>query len=211
MHGELEAQLPSGLSADAGIVPRVITRLFQRLERDYADYAVSISCMEIYNEELRDLLASQPLNGVTPRNLKIFEHPQSRGTLVQGLLEIPVKDVKTAIEVLRRGSAHRHVASTNFNKNSSRSHSLFTVSVTAASSSTDMFQIGKLNLVDLAGSEDIGRSGAENVQAKEAGLINKSLLTLGRVINALVEKSEKPNTHIPYRFVWLSQYPRQRD
>jgi kinesin family protein 11 len=59
----------------------------------------------------------------------------------------------------------------------------------------DLLRVGKLNLVDLAGSENIGRSGAENKRAREAGMINQSLLTLGRVINALVEKSP----HIPYR------------
>lgn len=80
----------------------------------------------------------------------------------------------------------------------SRSHSVFTLTVhikETSSKGEDILRIGKLNLVDLAGSENIGRSGAENKRAREAGMINQSLLTLGRVINALVEK----NSHVPYR------------
>lgn len=207
MHGELERQSSGALDRNAGIVPRVITRLFQRLEKDYTDFGVSISYMELYNEELRDLLASQD-GGTT---LKVFDEPSKRGTVVQGLLEVHVKDVRSAIDILRVGNERRQVAATRLNDRSSRSHSIFTVSVTLASGSKDMFQIGKLNLVDLAGSEDISRSGAENGRAKEAGLINRSLLSFGRVINALVdrEESKSPNAHIPYRWV-SSVCPRSR-
>ena len=79
----------------------------------------------------------------------------------------------------------------------SRSHTVFTITVhlKETTEGEDMLRVGKLNLVDLAGSESIGRSGAENKRAREAGMINQSLLTLGRVINALVERSQ----HIPYR------------
>lgn len=81
-----------------------------------------------------------------------------------------------------------------------RSHSIFTITVHMKESSPtgeDLLKVGKFNLVDLAGSEDIGRSGAENQRAREAGIINQSLLTLGRVIDALVDKGK----HVPYRFV----------
>lgn len=80
----------------------------------------------------------------------------------------------------------------------SRSHCIFSVTIHIRESvpgKEDVFRIGKLNLVDLAGSENINRSGAELIRAREAGMINQSLLTLGRVINHLVEQS----THIPYR------------
>lgn len=199
MHGQLDQQSSGALAADAGIVPRVITRLFQRLEKDYTDFAVAISYMELYNEELRDLLAPQ----ATSAPLKVFDEPSRKGTMVQGLLEIQAKDVKSAIDILRKGNERRQIAATKLNDHSSRSHSIFTISVTSVTGSKDMFQIGKLNLVDLAGSEDIGRSGAENMRAKEAGLINRSLLTLGRVINALVDRIEGKSTsiHIPYRYV----------
>jgi kinesin family protein 11 len=92
----------------------------------------------------------------------------------------------------------RQSASTKMNESSSRSHAIFTITVHIKECTPDgeeLLKVGKLNLVDLAGSENIGRSGAENKRAKEAGMINQSLLTLGRVINALVERSP----HIPYR------------
>jgi len=199
MHGELERQTSGALDRNAGIAPRVITRLFQRLEKDYTDFAVSISYVELYNEELRDLLASQ--DGSVP--LKVFDEPSKRGTVVQGLLELYVNDVQSAIDILRMGNERRQVAATKLNDRSSRSHTIFAISVTSAKGSKDMFQIGKLNLVDLAGSEDISRSGAESGRAKEAGLINRSLLAFGRVINALVDRvdGKKPSTHIPYRYL----------
>ena len=84
------------------------------------------------------------------------------------------------------------------NANSSRSHTVFTVTVFVNQQSIDgqdMLKIGKLNLVDLAGSENIGRSGAMDKRAREAGNINQSLLTLGRVITSLVDRAP----HIPYR------------
>ena len=90
------------------------------------------------------------------------------------------------------------VAETKMNATSSRSHTVFTVEVFINQKSIDgddFLKIGKLNLVDLAGSENVGKSGAQNQRLREAGDINKSLLTLGRVINALVDRAP----HIPYR------------
>ncbi|KAG9969673.1 kinesin-domain-containing protein, partial [Aureobasidium melanogenum] len=112
--------------------------------------------------------------------------------------ESHIKSASKGLELLRNGSHKRQVAATKCNDLSSRSHTVFTITVymkRATETGEDFVSAGKLNLVDLAGSENIQRSGAENKRAAEAGLINKSLLTLGRVINALVEKS----SHIPYR------------
>lgn len=87
----------------------------------------------------------------------------------------------------------------------SRSHSIFTITVHIKETSKlqgggeDLLKVGKLNLVDLAGSENVGRSGAKDTRAREAGMINTSLLALGRVINKLVEKEK----HIPYRLVFV--------
>lgn len=100
--------------------------------------------------------------------------------------------------LLDRGSAKRKTAETQLNKQSSRSHSVFCITVhmrEIAADGEEVIKIGKLYLVDLAGSENVSRSGAAGTMAKEAGSINKSLLTLGRVITALVEGSG----HIPYR------------
>lgn len=118
--------------------------------------------------------------------------------LVQGLEEFIVKSSVDIYALLDRGSAKRKTAETQLNKQSSRSHSVFCITVHMREIAVDgeeVIKIGKLYLVDLAGSENVSRSGAAGTVAKEAGSINKSLLTLGRVITALVEGSG----HIPYR------------
>ncbi|KAI9706699.1 MAG: kinesin motor protein cin8 [Candelina mexicana] len=184
------------LSESAGIIPRVLQSLFSKLEVDDAESSVKCSFIELYNEELRDLLSVEE-----NAKLKIFEDGNRKGhsaTLVQGMEESHIKTAGAGIKLLQNGSYRRQVAATKCNDLSSRSHTVFTVTVyikRTAEDGEDFVSAGKLNLVDLAGSENIQRSGAENKRAAEAGLINKSLLTLGRVINALVERS----SHIPYR------------
>ena len=184
------------LSESAGIIPRALHSLFQKLEAEEAESSVKCSFIELYNEELRDLLS-----GEESTKLKIYEDGQKKGhnaTLVHGMEESHIKNAGSGIKLLQKGSHKRQVAATKCNDLSSRSHTVFTVTVyikRTAENGEDFVSAGKLNLVDLAGSENIQRSGAENKRAAEAGLINKSLLTLGRVINALVDKS----SHIPYR------------
>ena len=184
------------LSDSAGIIPRALHSLFAKLEADEAESSVKCSFIELYNEELRDLLAVEENT-----KLKIFEDGQKKGhsaTIVQGMEESHIKNANAGIKLLQDGSHKRQVAATKCNDLSSRSHTVFTVTVyikRTADNGEDFVSAGKLNLVDLAGSENIQRSGAESKRAAEAGLINKSLLTLGRVINALVERG----SHIPYR------------
>lgn len=215
MQGDLVPTPMGNPSAQAGMIPRVLFRLFHQLETSGSDYSVKISFIELYNEELRDLLASDlsaPMGSVQPMGLaskdqgkgadsglKIFDDATKRGVFIQGLEEIPVKDSRDALDLLTKGSDRRQIAATKFNDHSSRSHSVFSITVHIKETSSmgdDLLKIGKLNLVDLAGSENIGRSGAENKRAREAGMINQSLLTLGRVINALVDKAQ----HVPYRY-----------
>ncbi|KAI5291825.1 kinesin motor protein cin8 [Ascosphaera aggregata] len=184
------------LSDAAGIIPRALYALFQKLE----DREASVKCsfIELYNEELRDLLSEEE-----GTKLKIYDDNSgskkgSNATMVQGMGETWIHDASQGIKLLQTGSYKRQVASTKCNDLSSRSHTVFTVTayIKRTSDKGDEFvSSGKLNLVDLAGSENIGKSGAENKRATEAGLINKSLLTLGRVINALVDGTN----HIPYR------------
>lgn len=212
MQGDLTLTHIGNPSAQAGMIPRVLFRLFHHLESSKADYSVKISFVELYNEELRDLLApelaapagsTQPMgmgakDGAAQGGLKIFDDSSKKGVFIQGLEEFPVKDVSDALTLLVKGSERRQIAATKFNDHSSRSHSIFSVTVHTKETSNigdDLLKVGKLNLVDLAGSENIGRSGAENKRAREAGMINQSLLTLGRVINALVDRS----SHVPYR------------
>jgi kinesin family protein 11 len=193
MSGDISQTVP--LPDDAGIIPRVLHALFGKLDGDESENSVKCSFIELYNEELRDLLS--PDDKV---KLKIYEDNKKghSTTLVQGMEESHIVSAAKGIQLLREGSHKRQVAATKCNDLSSRSHTVFTVTVYMKGTSDtgeDYVHTGKLNLVDLAGSENIQRSGAENKRATEAGLINKSLLTLGRVINALVDRG----SHIPYR------------
>ncbi|ORX88668.1 kinesin-domain-containing protein [Basidiobolus meristosporus CBS 931.73] len=194
MEGNLE-EVNNSFSKNAGIIPRTLHRLFERLESETAEYSVRLSFIELYNEELKDLLASDD----DTKRLKIFEDISRKGSVViHGLEEFLVNNAMDGIQLLQKGSLRRKMAATKCNDKSSRSHSVFSITVHIKESTPngdDLLKVGKLNLVDLAGSENIGRSGAENKRAREAGMINQSLLTLGRVINSLVERSP----HIPYR------------
>ncbi|KAK3905069.1 kinesin-like protein bimC [Staphylotrichum tortipilum] len=198
MSGDLTESMGM-LSDNAGIIPRVLQALFNKLELDDRENSVRCSFIELYNEELRDLLSSDD-----SAKLKIYDDTSRKGhatTVVQGMEERYILNAGDGLKWLREGSVKRQVAATKCNDLSSRSHTVFTITVYAKANSSksetgeDFLMLGKLNLVDLAGSENIQRSGAENKRAAEAGLINKSLLTLGRVINALVDRS----AHIPYR------------
>lgn len=194
MSGDIEMS-GNQLSENAGIIPRTLVALFKQLEKS-PDFSVKISFIELYNEELRDLLVQ---NETGERKVRIFEEPSKKSIVVQGMEEIFIKSATEGMKVLSDGSYKRQVAATQCNDLSSRSHTVFTITVHMKEidpiSGEEYLKIGKLNLVDLAGSENINRSGAENKRAREAGMINQSLLTLGRVINALVDQSP----HIPYR------------
>ena len=195
MSGDMTDTL--GLLSDAaGVIPRVLYSLFSKIEADQLECSVKCSFIELYNEELRDLISPEE-----NYKLKIYDDASRKShgaTLVQGMEESHIKTASAGIKLLQQGSYRRQVAATKCNDLSSRSHTVFTITTyikTHNEAGEDLICSGKLNLVDLAGSENIQRSGAENKRAAEAGLINKSLLTLGRVINALVDKS----SHIPYR------------
>lgn len=181
-----------GLMPDnAGIIPRTLHTLFDKIKG--TDSTVKCSFIELYNESLRDLLSDED-----DTKLQLFENEKNatNGSLsVKGMQESYINSASAGIELLQLASQKRQVAATKCNDFSSRSHTIFTINVLIRSGEESITS-GKLNLVDLAGSENIQRSGAENKRAIEAGQINKSLLTLGRVINALVDKS----SHIPYRY-----------
>ncbi|KAI9287346.1 P-loop containing nucleoside triphosphate hydrolase protein [Umbelopsis sp. AD052] len=193
MEGDLEDQ-EGYITRDAGIIPRTLYHLFDVLDQEEAEYAVRISSIELYNEELKDLLNP----GDDRPKLRIFEDPNGTGVIVQGLEEALINSAEDGVRAIQLASRNRRIAATRCNDKSSRSHCVFTLTVHIKETLADgeeLLKVGKLNLVDLAGSENIGRSGAENARAREAGLINQSLLTLGRVINHLVEHS----VHVPYR------------
>lgn len=209
--GDLDSRDKILLGEHAGIIPRVLVDLFKQLSEESDDYSVKISFLELYNERLKDLLAD---NDEVEEKIRIFDNNaglhygkqnsftgsnSSSSIMVKGMEEMYIKSATEGLNLLMTGSLKRKVAATKCNDLSSRSHTVFTITTnisrTDPVSGEQYIKIGKLNLVDLAGSENINRSGAENKRAQEAGLINKSLLTLGRVINALVDNSQ----HIPYR------------
>ncbi|XP_010009169.1 PREDICTED: kinesin-like protein KIF11, partial [Nestor notabilis] len=180
----------------AGIIPRTLHQIFEKLTENGSEFSVKVSLLEIYNEELFDLLNPTPDVG---ERLQMFDDPRNkRGVIIKGLEEITVHNKNEVYQILERGAAKRTTAATYMNAYSSRSHSVFSITIHMKETTIDgeeLVKIGKLNLVDLAGSENIGRSGAVDKRAREAGNINQSLLTLGRVITALVERAP----HIPYR------------
>lgn len=194
-----------GVVSDAGgVVPRALFHAFTSLEAAKAEYSVKCTFLELYNEEITDLLSAD--DEVDPRRaaaaaavnkLQLMEDGKG-GVLVRGLEEVIVMNAAEVFPLLERGTAKRRTAETLLNKQSSRSHCVFSVTIHIKEMTGDgeeLIKIGKLNLVDLAGSENIGRSGATDKRAREAGEINKSLLTLGRVITSLVEHQG----HVPYR------------
>ncbi|XP_020273566.1 kinesin-like protein KIN-5A isoform X1 [Asparagus officinalis] len=188
--------------SDAGVIPRSVRQIFEILEAQLAEYSMKVTFLELYNEEITDLLAPDESKFTFPddkskKPIALMEDGKG-AVFVRGLEEEIVSSASEIYKILDKGSAKRRTAETLLNKQSSRSHSIFSITIhikECTPEGEEMIKCGKLNLVDLAGSENISRSGAKDGRAREAGEINKSLLTLGRVINALVEHSG----HIPYR------------
>lgn len=177
--------------AGRGVIPRIVEQIFASIMSSPGtiEYTVRVSYMEIYMERIRDLLAPQN------DNLPVHEE-KNRGVYVKGLLEIYVSSVQEVYEVMRRGGNARAVAATNMNQESSRSHSIFVITITQKNVETGSAKSGQLFLVDLAGSEKVGKTGASGQTLEEAKKINKSLSALGMVINSLTDGK---SSHIPYR------------
>ena len=189
---------PSGgdLAVDAnlrGIIPRISEDLFSALLSADADteFTLRVSFMEIYMERLRDLLLPTPARG---KALRIRED-RARGIYVDGATEEYVSSPGEMMDLMRRGSANRAIASTRMNQDSSRSHSVFTIKIGQKNLRTQVSRNSKLVLIDLAGSEMVKKTKAQGSTLKEAKMINKSLSALGNVIKALVERTP----HVPYR------------
>lgn len=189
MTGDLE-----GDPERAGIIPRALESTFAFLASEKADYMVKCSCVELYQENLRDLLGE---DDPSPNNrLRIISDPKE-AIIVHNLREVHINSSIMGLSLLKKCLAKRKTGATKLNDLSSRSHTIFTISLYKKAPNESYFRVSKMNLVDLAGSEDINKSGAVNQRAKEAGSINQSLLTLGKVINALSEGRDK--SHVPFR------------
>lgn len=174
-----------------GLIPRITEQIFQSIvESDaHLEYVVKVSYMEIYLERIRDLLAPQN------DNLQVHEE-KNKGVYVKNLSDYYVSSAREVYEIMRQGGAARVVSSTNMNAESSRSHSIFLITIQQRNTETGAQKSGNLYLVDLAGSEKVGKTGASGQTLEEAKKINKSLSALGMVINALTDGKAK---HVPYR------------
>ncbi|KAJ8290722.1 hypothetical protein GJAV_G00016720 [Gymnothorax javanicus] len=181
-----------GSVENPGINQRALKHLFSEIEdrKDMWSYSISVSSVEIYNEVLRDLLSKDG------EKLDIKINPDGTGQLhVPGLRVIEVRSFQHIKKLLAIARRNRITFGTQMNQHSSRSHALLTITVLGTDLASGAKTTGKLNLVDLAGSERVWKSGAEGERLKEAQNINRSLLALGDVIQALRGRQ----THIPFR------------
>ena len=179
-----------------GIIPRAFAQIFEMIETQAGsskEFLVRASYLEIYNEDVRDLLSKSSTN-----KLELKENPDS-GVYVRDLTSYVVKSTRECDKLRDFGAKNRHVGATAMNQDSSRSHSIYTITVEqceAREDGTPAIRMGKLNLVDLAGSERQSKTQASGDRLKEATKINLSLSALGNCISALVDGR---SSHIPYR------------
>uniref|UniRef100_A0A8C9U0R0 Kinesin-like protein n=1 Tax=Scleropages formosus TaxID=113540 RepID=A0A8C9U0R0_SCLFO len=173
-----------------GIIPRIVQDIFNYIYSmdENLEFHIKVSYFEIYLDKIRDLL------DVSKTNLSVHED-KNRVPYVKGCTERFVCSPEEVMDTIDEGKSNRHVAVTNMNEHSSRSHSIFLINVKQENTQTEQKLSGKLYLVDLAGSEKVSKTGAEGAVLDEAKNINKSLSSLGNVISALAEGS----TYIPYR------------
>lgn len=184
---------------DWGVNYRALNDLFlmSRNRRNTFMYEVGVQMVEIYNEQVRDLLT----NDGSQKRLGIWSTSQPNGLAVPDASMHAVKSTADVLELMQIGQMNRAVGATALNERSSRSHSVLTVHVRGVDLETGVTLRGSLHLVDLAGSERVDRSEATGDRLKEAQHINKSLSALGDVIFALAQKSP----HVPYRNSKLTQ------
>jgi len=177
----------------SGIMPKSINYIWSTVGRRQQKYYIKVSFLEIYNEQINDLL--NPTNS----NLQI-RWDQKQGFFVEGLLVIECKKPEDIVEIIIQGTKNRKKGSHDLNKDSSRSHSILTVYLISEflSGGESYKKYGKLSFVDLAGSERLKETHSKGGMVKETGNINKSLFVLGKVISSLTDK-KNTNQHIPYR------------
>ncbi|KAM8894190.1 kinesin-like protein KIF28P isoform 2-T2 [Spinachia spinachia] len=187
-----------GYGPNKGLVPKLCDRLFQaiRENQDTRQCQVFFSMLEIYNEQVVDLLSR---GSRTPGGLRVREE-QQRGFYVEALRTVPCDGATQVEQLMEQGTRTRTTAATNMNANSSRSHMLIILQLKQIFSKESITKQSNINLVDLAGSERQRSSGSEADRLKEGAAINLSLTTLGNVISSLADVAVgKKVVHIPYR------------
>uniref|UniRef100_A0A674AN23 Kinesin-like protein n=1 Tax=Salmo trutta TaxID=8032 RepID=A0A674AN23_SALTR len=184
-----------GSSNDPGVMYRTMTELFNRMDqvKEEKIFDVAFSYLEVYNEQIRDLLAN-----VGP--LAVREDP-SNGVVVQGLTLHQPKSAEHILEALDYGNRNRTQHPTDMNATSSRSHAVFQIYLKQQDRTASLnpnVRVAKMSLIDLAGSERASATNAKGARQREGANINRSLLALGNVINSLADPKSK-KAHIPYR------------
>ncbi|KAL9160716.1 hypothetical protein ABFS82_08G218700 [Erythranthe guttata] len=180
-----------GTEVNRGVNYRTLEELFKIANErtETYTYNISVSVLEVYNEQIRDLLAVE-----TSKKLEIKQASEGFHH-IPGIVEAKVENTQQVWNVLQAGSSARAVGSNNVNEHSSRSHCMLCIAVKAKNLITGEYTKSKLWLVDLAGSERLAKTDVQGERLKEAQNINRSLSALGDVISALANKS----SHIPYR------------
>ncbi|XP_011297517.1 kinesin-like protein KIF3B [Fopius arisanus] len=180
-----------GDSKRRGIIPRSFEHIFNHIGRsENMQYLVRASYLEIYQEEIRDLLQSDQ-----SLRFELKEKPES-GVFVKDLSSVICKSAQEIQQLMNKGNMNRTIGATNMNEHSSRSHAIFLITIEMGSMEDSGIRVGRLNLVDLAGSERQSKTGSCGDRLKEASKINLSLSALGNVISALVDGK---TSHVPYR------------
>ncbi|CAH3020308.1 unnamed protein product, partial [Porites evermanni] len=200
MLGPAEGEEESFTHQLRGVIPRAFEYLFSLVNREQekhgerVEFLCRCSFLEIYNEQIFDLLDPASIGLSLREDLK-------KGVFVDGLLERDVASARDAYRVLNSGWLNRRVASTSMNRESSRSHAVFTMTLESKERKAGMasIKVSRLHLVDLAGSERQKDTHAEGLRLKEASSINKSLSALGNVIMALVDITHGKTRHVHYR------------
>ncbi|XP_075405952.1 kinesin-like protein KIF27 isoform X4 [Tenrec ecaudatus] len=196
--------IASVVEGQKGIIPRAIQEIFQNIsENPNIDFNIKVSYIEVYKEELRDLLELEP----SLKDLHIREDEKGN-TVIAGAKECPVENADEVMSLLEMGNAARHTGSTQMNEHSSRSHAIFTISICQVEKNMEVAEdrlwqsprhiVSKFHFVDLAGSERVTKTGNTGERFKESIQINSGLLALGNVISALGDPRRK-SSHIPYR------------
>ncbi|XP_033731250.1 kinesin-like protein KIF28P, partial [Pecten maximus] len=195
-----------GYGSNKGIVPIFCDELFKAVESKRLsagadeEYQVTLGMLEIYNEQVRDLLNPKTIS--QKGGLKVRQDPK-KGFYVEQLTSCPVNSYKEIDNKINEGTRNRTVASTNMNATSSRAHTIVAITFTQKTpneTGQSMTRTAVVNLVDLAGSERADSTGATGDRLKEGSAINQSLSSLGNVIKALADLSTgKKKTVVPYR------------
>ncbi|XP_056362423.1 kinesin-like protein KIF12 [Oenanthe melanoleuca] len=175
-----------------GLMQRSFTCLLEQSRSRGSDLALSASYLEIYNEQVRDLLSPGPPCALPLRWSK------TRGFYVENQLSVEFESLEAIVSLLLQGSQRRRTSAHALNRHSSRSHALLTIHIRSRAASTGPSKQGTLCFVDLAGSERVKETGSSGELSVEANSINRSLLALGHCISLLAKPRGK-RTHIPYR------------